>query len=522
MARNRTLTLTGILVLAFLAQLAGHLLLRQYMPNAAVGGVGFLLVAVIFSYVLLIRHDIFGFILVVYVCSHFSYADDHGGLFNLITFVILVSYLAINRSTQEFPQRDNVMLSLLGVFILWNLLGWAMKNPIPILPMFKGIAVFFGFILMFHLASNVVITKERFRLFLAVTLFMVLYQFVVALNQRYDLVNWNTPLIGGYSDIGNYIDRAEKNAPTTGTLRHFELFGEYGVLLIALLVPLLSSSLTQRELRFGINRIVVMIFVCLSFSMLTSNRAAAILSILVITFYYLVLPMRIFSSIDRFGRQIRLIAVVALLIPVVGVYVGLGQLEEDFATMAKEKFSAESIVSGESINRGGLVSLGLQRINSDSWWIGNGYGVQRSNLWAWFGADPGIRKVGIADFHSLYLSLPMIYGWIGSLAFLSMIVITAFRLFGVSLRYRNRKSFLIVLAVGFTMFWGIFLIDQYKISILRNPNYQMLFWIWLGLANSVFKTILYEKRAISEPNLSSNLDRKKGAIKMKDAKGWRP
>jgi len=46
-----------------------------------------------------------------------------------------------------------------------------------------------------------------------------------------------------------------------------------------------------------------------------------------------------------------------------------------------------------------------------------------------------------------------------------------------------------VFLVGFSLFWFVFLVDEYKISILRNPNYHMLFWIWLGLSNALLKTI---------------------------------
>ena len=511
MARNRALTLTGILATAFLALLAGHFVLIQYMPNAMMGGaLGLLLVAMIFSYVLLIRRDTFGFIILVYISSHFSYGDSHGGLFNISAFVVLAVYLATNRVREISQQRDNVMFAVLLVFILWNVLGWGMKNPVPMIPRLEGIAAFFGFVLIFYLASNVLITKERFRLFLNVTFIMVFYQFMVALNQRYGLVGWNSPLVGGYIETGKLVTAVTEYAPTSGTLRHFELFGEYGALLTCLLVPFLSSSSTQRELRFGSNRIVVMIFICLSFTVLTSNRAAAILSVLAFVLYYLIFPMQIFSSIDRFGRQIRVILVIALLVPLIGTFIGLTQLGEDFSSLSDKEFSTESIVSGESINRGGLITGGLMRIKQESWWVGYGYGVPRSNRWAWFGVDPEKKEAVVSDFHSLYMSLPMVYGWIGSFAFLSMIVITATRLFRVSLKYRKRKSFLVVLAVGFTMFWFIFLVDQYKISILRNTNYQMIFWIWLGLSNAVFKTIRNEKRETNTLILPLSPGRKNG------------
>ena len=327
---------------------------------------------------------------------------------------MLAIYFALYRQRTEFTKRDNLMSILLGVFILRNLLGWFMYNPVPLIPKLQRIAVLFGFIFMFYLASNVVVTKERFRLFLTVTFLMVLYQFMVALNQRYQLMDWNTPLIGGYSDLHDVIDTAKKEAPTSGTFGNFELFGEYGVLMVSLLIPLLSSSLTQKDLHFGIYPIITMIIVCLTFPILASSRAATILSVLVSIFYYIVLPVRIFSPIDRFSRQILIISAFAFLLPLVGAYIGLTQLEQDFSLLSGEKITTSNVISGKSINRGELISAVLQRIHSDCWWIGNGYGVPRSNRWAWFGRDPEKREVTVADFHSLYLSLPVLYGWIVS------------------------------------------------------------------------------------------------------------
>ena len=500
MARERVLTAAGILLAAFLAQLAAHLLLKYYMPNAASGGIGFLLVSLILCYVLFVRRDLFGFILVVYICSHFSYANNQGGLWNLITFGILAIYLVVNPRREGFRRHDNVMNTLLWIFVLWNALGWGLKNRVPIFDEFLGIATFFGFILMFHLSSNLVITKERFRLFLVVTSVMLPYEFIVDIIQRYKLSSWNTPLIGAYSEQGSTITYANTNA--WGTLVHFELMGEYGVLLACLLIPLLSSSFVQRELRFGSNKIVAMIFFCLAIIMLATNRSATVLFVLMVAVYYLVLPMRIYAAIDRVGRQMKLVLAFAIMLPFVGAYIGLHNLEEKFATLSGEKISVEGVVSGEDINRGATMAMGLHRLQQESWWVGYGFGIPRSNVWAFYGVDPQEHDIGTAGFHSLYLSLPELYGWIGSLAFLAMILVTAFRSFSVSMKYRRRKSFLIVLAAGFAMFWGVFLINEYKIDILRNPNYHMLFWIWLGLANSVTKTIRYDRQEESTAALS--------------------
>ncbi|NOU13654.1 MAG: hypothetical protein HOO92_06755 [Methylococcaceae bacterium] len=518
MEKTRALTALGILTVTFISQLAGHLLLKQYMPNAAVGGIGFLLVAFLFAYVLFWRRDTFGFILVVYLCSHFSYAENQGGLWNLMAFGMLsLFFLMSSQRHVGSRQKDHVMSFLLGIFILWNILGWVMKNPLPLVPRLQGIAAFFGFLLMYKLASNLVITRERVRLFLTITFFMVLYQFVVALNQRYTWVTWNTPLFGGYSEFGSLLTHREVNS--SGTLRHFELFGEYGLLLTCLLIPLLSSSSIQQEVKYSSNWILLMIFLCLSFIMLTSNRAAAILVVLAIVMYYLVFAVRYFSAIDRVSRQSRLILIVVLLVPVIGVYVGLDHLQKDFASLAPSlhRLSLEGFVSGKDINRGGTVSAAMQRLYSESWVVGYGYGVPRSNQWAWFDIDPykllDVSKTAIrvSDFHSLYLSLPELFGWTGSLAFIAMIVVTGFRLFTLILKHRRRKGFLMVLAIGFTMFWAVFLVNEYKISIFRNPNYQMLFWIWLGLSNSIINNIKSEVKSEKPPITTVSFGRQAGA-----------
>lgn len=487
---GRSLSASGILAVSLLALSCGHLLLKYYMPNPAFGGFGFVLVGLIFYYLLFVRRDLFGFILVVYICSDFTFGNNQGGLWNLMTFGISAAYLLAGPRRERFPRPDRPMMILLGILILWNVLGWVVRNPMPVVPELQGIAEFLGFVLMFHLASNVTITKERARLFLVVTSTLIFYQLLVMLNQRYPFIRWNTPLLGSYTAMGSVL--SHRIVPSLGTFRHAELGSEYGALQVSLLVPLLSSSLSQRELRFGSNRIVALIMACLFFMILTDNRSGMVLFALAVTAYFLVLPMRLFTAIDRVGRQFRLVMVAAVLIPMIGAYFGLSGLEHRFQSLAGEKVSIGRIVSGKDINRGALVTKALRRIDGRSWLIGYGSGIPRSNVWALLGVDPSRQGVS-AGFHSLYLSLPELFGWVGSLAFVAMIVVTWTRSARVSLKYRKRKTFLIVLSVGFTMFWGVFLTNEYKISMMRIPNYEMLFWIWLGLSNSVIKTIRYEQ-----------------------------
>jgi hypothetical protein len=83
----------------------------------------------------------------------------------------------------------------------------------------------------------------------------------------------------------------------------------------------------------------------------------------------------------------------------------------------------------------------------------------------------------------------MLYGWAGSAAFIVLILFTAGRCYWTVMKYRHETHFLTPLCLGLAFFWFFFLANEYKISILRNANYQMLVWVWLGLSQAVVTTI---------------------------------
>jgi O-antigen ligase len=498
----RPLGFSSLLFLIAITLIAGHLLLREYMPNPAVGAVGFILVAGIFFYVLIQRKDQFGFIMLVYCCSMFSFADNQGGLWNLMSFGMISLYLLLVRGRERFKQSDVVATVLILLLLLWNLGGWIINNPMPSSSKLLGASAFLGFLLMFYLASSVRITPERWRLFMLLTLALLVFQILVALNQRYAIFNWNTPLLGSYQEGAGRITYGSTNAQ--GTLRNSELLGEYAVLMMALTLPLLSSSIADKVLKLSANKIALLILLAFAIILLTSTRAAAILAVGVIAIYYLIFVLRPFAVLDRVNRQVRIVVFALALIPLVGMYIGTTSLQDDFRDLATVDFDVEGVISGKQLNRGNLFIQAVERLKEESWIFGFGYGALRNNQWAWFGYDPMRSERSIAGFHNLYVGLPMLFGWAGALAFLLLIVITWFRCIKAVFRNRKAKTHLVVIIGSFSMFWFIFLVDQYKISVLRNPNYFMMFWIWLGLANAAIRTQRTEARtpARSAPPIS--------------------
>lgn len=479
----------------------GHLLLQQYMPNVAVGGLGFLLLISIFSYILIYKKNVFGFVMVVYICSHFSYGDNHGGLWNILSFVTLVFYFILAKNRGELNKADTALSFLLAIFIFFDVIGLAFKNTMPIVPFLKGVSAFFGYILMYRVASKLRITAERVRVFIYVSFIMLAYQFTVALIQYYSLLSWGTPLIGGNTLEMMVVTSADR---PVGTIQNFELFAEYALMMICISIPFLSSKSTRNEVGFKYIYLSLMIFISISIIIITSMRAAAILAVLVTAFYYSIFPLKIISAVNAVGQQLKIIILVALLLPAVSVYIGMKELSADFKNVNTKNMNIESIASGKSINRGGLTDMALRRIGSESWIIGYGFGVPESNKWAWWGFDVTKKHAPANDFHSLYWELPMLYGWLGSFAFLGLILLTLHRLVVATLKYRQKQSYLLVLSLGMSVMWGIFVIHEYKIGMLRNGNYQMIFWIWLGLSSSVVKTINEKWQIINTPYFKLN------------------
>jgi hypothetical protein len=488
-----------IFLIAALVLIVGHSILQQYMPNIAVGGLGFLTLLLVLGYLLIYKKDLFSFIIVIYICSHFSYGDNHGGLWNIVAFVLLGLFFLFVRNRDEFKKSDLTISILLTIFIFFDLVGLFFVNPMTLIPNLKGTSAFFGYVLMYITASKLIITPERVRVFLYVSFVMLAYQFGVALIQYYSLVDWGTPLVGGNTMEMMIVT---SSARPIGTIQNFELFAEYALFMVCLSLPFLSSKSTRKEVGFRYIYLSVMIFISISIVVITSMRAATILLILTAIFYYSFFPLRIFSAINALSQQLKIIILLATLLPAVSVYIGVKELSDDFKNVSTKSMNIENIISGKSINRGGLTSLAMQRINKESWFIGYGFGIPESNKWAWWGINTTKRGIAVGDFHNLYFELPMLYGWMGSLAFLGLILVTLKRLVMVTFKYRRQPSYLIVFSLGLATMWGMFLVHEYKIGMLRNANYQMMFWIWLGLSSSVVKTIQQKWQIANKPSFS--------------------
>lgn len=484
--KYKPLKFNYIIILAFACLLFGHLLLRDYMPNPAFGLFGFIIIYLILFFVLIKRKDEFAFILIIYICSHFSYANNQGGLWNIIAFTLLLSYILFVKKRKQFLFKGHPLINILmGVLIISNFLGLVLNNPMSTTIKIENSIIFLSYILMFYFVANQKLTPKKTKYYILVCLLASIYMFVTAVNQKYAFINFNTPLLGAYSH-GSSGTITYGTTRAMSTLRHYELFGEYSMLSIAMFIPFFISRQTKIKLNINQNIISIILLISIFNLLLSGTRSSVLLSIFIIFIYFIIyiLSVNIKKKAISFFLTIFLFAIPLTL--TIGNFFGLDTITSRMEQAESQTITTEGIITGKDINRGTTTEFALHRLSEKSWILGYGYGTFESNLSAWFS-----KNIGYSGLHSLYLGLPMIYGWFGSVAFILLLLTTLLRLFILYLNNKNSNNYLFTFVLGFIIFWIAFLINEYKISILRNTNYHMLFWIWLGLSNAIIKTSNY-------------------------------
>jgi hypothetical protein len=185
------------------------------------------------------------------------------------------------------------------------------------------------------------------------------------------------------------------------------------------------------------------------------------------------------------SKTLLLFSMLIILVPILiqfGDVIGFDVIINRLIEVDYKNLSMSGLTSGEEINRGLVYAEGYNRLGEENWILGYGYGTSFSNSVAWLG-KLGPLGSNIKDFHSLYLCIPMIYGWIGGITYLALIIYTIIILF--------KKSFLIDnypfkgIMLGFAFMFIFFLINEIKINSLRDYNYHFLIWILLGFAVSI-------------------------------------
>ncbi len=481
--------LKNLILIIFLCLIVGHLVIKTIFPNPLFWIIGFIILIGILSFILIKRKDEFGFITIIFICSHISYADNQGGLWNILSLSLLCIYfLIVKKRTKFLFIAPPFMNFLILILILWNFIGLFLNSPMPLINKIYGSLAFLSYIFIYFFVSNQILTPQKLKHFIILFTFITIYMFLAGLNQRYGLIYTNSPLASLVKDRIGYA-----STHAYGTIGSSALFGEYSILSLALFIPVLVSK--QLHINLKLKRIFLIILLIFSFFniLLSGSRAPFLLSIIIFILYIFFILFKTEIKISSL-KYIQFIFILVFLVILVGAFIGLDTIFERLNKIDIHNISTNTLISGESINRELNFEVALKRLSESSWIIGYGYGTYESNAIAWYGSFDETFK----DTHNLYFALPMIYGWTGAVAFILLFIITIIKLFLLFIRKSNKTNYLRPFLLGLLIFWIIFLINEYKVNTIYLLNYHMIIWIWLGLSNALIKTIKTNRISFSQ------------------------
>lgn len=451
-------------------------MIQFYMPNITINSLVFLFVAGIIYNYSFEKKDNFLFLIIIYFCSHFEYAGAQSGIFNNIAFALLAFLYFSNKLVREIKFRDNLVGILIAVLIGSNILGWVLRNNGSSTDYILGISGFFGYILVFNMTRKTLLTPDRIRVFIAISVVLFAYSALITLNQRFTIIPSSSPMV-----LSKYGQEKQDFEIGGGTLSNSDYYGELGLFMFAVYLPFLFSSETFRLIKIKYSTIVLGTVLSVVAMLVSISRSVIILAVINFTFVFF------FSFFGRGGSQplrkyVTIFLVGAALVALNSVFkytYVFNRLQYETST----SYSVTGVLSGEDINRVYAMQLNLQRYNSESWLIGYGWSTNKMNKYAWFD-NP--EAAGRSSPHNLYFGILFLFGWFGSIAFVLLVLITIWRML-ILIRHRKKLDQLTqILSVGFYALFILFIINQFKADIIYGNSFFMVFWIWLGIANSLY------------------------------------
>lgn len=469
-----------VMFLALVFLISAHLSVKEFFPNPAlwVIGAGFIVVAGVIW--LMAWKDDFGFLMVMFVCVHFAFADTQGGLWSYIVCAVFIIASLLDYRKIIFISSIPLIFQILIYIIIIQQFAGTILNQYSYISNIQATIVTVSQILIFYYSSSQKITNLNLKRLLSVGFMVICWMFVIGLNQHFHWVITSSPLLPTL-----YRKAGIVTSIPLGPFGNSELFSEYFCIVFVLSLVIISHLKELRSLHINIIGPILIVLIAPIALILGTSRAAIILAVTAICFILFsnlfILPS--FCNIKRTFVLTTLLFLAVASILMVGSLVSLDAVKVKFSKLNPSKININTVANGKGINRDAAYKAAYRRLDSKSWWLGYGYNLPENNL-----ISMGLRK-DAADYHSLYLSLPIYYGWLGAASYVLLIVGTVFRSYICYVRYRKFGHLLVPITLGLAVIWCVYLLDQYKITVTRNHSYYLLTWLWLGITHAVINSL---------------------------------
>lgn len=457
--------------ISFLIVLLAHSFLEKYQGSITPISI-FLIIVILYFYVIK-NKDIWGLTLILFICNHFSLGENNGSAFS---FVILAAPLVMKSTGTGYEVNNkNSFAKLFFSILLISVIISNISNGFePFAQSLTGIIKIISNIIIFNLASNLIINKQKIRDLLTTMGILIVYNVFVTLNQRFQFLylpiytafmppsNRNLSATGELLQYtaDDKIFQLTENVRPMGTFFHFELMGEYTLfcLIIFLCYYLIKSKNINK------NHLMIFIVSCIFVLLNTLNRGPLILA----PIFYMLIVIGFslkFKNYFRFNLLMFIIPISVFII--IQFYSGF--LEN---TGVFTRFEGESTVGLIPLNREFLWLNAISKFPSIPIW---GMGLKGGGVFF-------EELIGVPP-HSLYLALPFYYGWIAGSLFLFFVFLTIFKLYK-KINYFNKVEYKIF-AFSLFLVWLAFLVDEYKIDMLRLALFQNIIYFLLGISWSL-------------------------------------
>jgi len=476
----------SVLMLSMIFLAFAHLAIKEFFPHPAIWLIGAMMIVVLAAIWIVVLKNDFGFLLALFICVHFSFADTQGGLWSYVIFAAFIVKIALRGTSGiSFSSVPTYLNFFILVYILQQILG-TVSNSYSLVSNIQGMIIVAAQIIIFYYCASQKITESRLKLLLSAWGLVVIWLFLIAINQKYHWVVTLSPILPQiYKGTGMF---AKMGTIPSGSFQNTELFAEYFCIIFAMSLVVISHLKEMADL--NIKRFIPLMLILFSIAAMIMARSRAAVVLAVAAAIYITFLNFIVTPSWRSMKRAVILSLVLLcsgvLITQMGSFFSMDKMVAEFQEMDKMKIDSDTVVSGRGINRNFTGAYHI--LYSGSYWIGQGYNVPDNN-------HKSLRiPKGVADYHSLYICLPFFFGWFGAVSYVLLILGSGFRIYIYYLRNKRLNHYLVPIALGLSVVWGIFLIDQYKISVTRNPSYFLLTWMLLGWTHAVANSLRQLKK----------------------------
>ncbi|KQS30676.1 O-antigen ligase family protein [Dyadobacter sp. Leaf189] len=417
------------------------------------------------------------FLFQLFICNHFMFGYENGGIYNLVASISLITYLSFFKNSLSAPSSlGRLLVFLLAALAVIQILS-LLNNNTGFAAKVTAVLIFANLLFLFLYASKIQLNYSDLKQFIQIAGIFFFYNLVVSINQKYEFFASPFeffPSLNAEAEFEMGILRSN------GVLNNFEFYAEYSISLIALVLPsVLSGSSKAYGQKFYFFCFAI-IFTGILSIIFSGTRSSVLLLPVVALLTGVFLNKRLKMRVILYGT------VLASAFAVVNA--NAGWIDFDVFSKRSENvdmknLTLEKILSGEEINRGGIFAYGIKKAGRSNFFFGEGYFTKRLEY-----IKVHFDKTGddiIPDYHNLYMSVIVTWGYLGGFIFLALFVISLFRGYQLYFRLQHYNLFAIDILLGFNLLFTFLLINQFKIQFIRDANYFLLTLLFLAIYNSV-------------------------------------